>query len=108
MPNNFPRVVIFTSYSHKDEDRHDELHKHLKPLEREGLIEPWHDREIPAGKEFATTIDSKLEQADVILLLVSPDFIASDYCWSKEMLRAMERHEAGAAVVIPIILRPVD
>jgi hypothetical protein len=99
---------MFASYSHQDEALHDELAKHLKPLEREGLISPWHDRRITPGAEFAAVIDAELNQADIILLLVSPDFVASEYCWGKEMLRAMERHNAGEAVAVPIILRPTD
>jgi hypothetical protein len=105
--NSLP-ALIFASYSHQDETLHDELAKHLKPLEREGMIRPWHDRRITAGKEFAAVIDAELNRADIILLLVSPDFVASEYCWGKEMLRAMERHDAGEAVVVPIILRPID
>jgi hypothetical protein len=96
------------SYSHSDEALHDELAKHLRPLEREGVIERWHDRRLTAGKEFDDEIDSILNRAGIILLLVSPDFIASEYCWSKELKRAMERHEAGEARVIPVILRPCD
>jgi hypothetical protein len=101
-------LVVFASYSHRDEALHDELAKHLKPLEREGVIRPWHDRKITAGREFGTAIDNVLEKAEIILLLISPDFVASDYCWSREMERAMERHESGEARVIPVILRPVD
>jgi hypothetical protein len=101
-------LMVFASYSHKDEALHDELAKHLKPLEREGVIRPWHDRKISAGREFGTEIDNVLEKAEIILLLISPDFVASDYCWSREMARSMERHESGEARVIPVILRPVD
>jgi hypothetical protein len=101
-------LVVFASYSHKDEALHDELAKHLKPLEREGVVRPWHDRKITAGREFGTAIDNVLEKAEIILLLISPDFVASDYCWSREMERAMERHRSDEARVIPVILRPVD
>ena len=99
---------MFISYSHFDEEFHDELIKHLKPLEREGFIRPWHDRRITAGKEFNSEIDEKLNSAEVILLLVSSNFISSEYCWGKEMLRAMEKHASGGARVIPVILKPVD
>ena len=101
-------IEVFTSYSHKDETPHDELAKHLKLLERQSIIQPWHDRRITAGKEVNVEIDVVLNRAGIILLLVSPDFVASDYCWGKEMKRAMERHKAGEARVIPVILRPVD
>jgi TIR domain len=75
-------------------------------LRRQGLIETWHDRRIGAGTEWAGAIDRELEAADIILLLVSADFLASDYIYDIELKRAMERHEAGTARVIPVILRP--
>ena len=81
---------------------------HLKILERRKLIASWHDRKILPGDEWAEKIDTNLERAHIILLLVRADFIASDYCYSKEMTRALERHEAGDARVIPIILRDVS
>ncbi len=98
-------VKLFYSYSHKDEALREELETHLKILQRQGLIDEWHDRRIVAGQEWAPEIDKHLEEADVILLLVSADFIASNYCYEIEMQRAMERHEAKEARVIPIILR---
>lgn len=101
-------VKLFFSYSHKDEDLREELVKHLSILRRQGVIEAWHDRKIGAGREWAAEIDANLNDARIILLLISSDFLASDYCYDKEMMRAMERHEAGEAVVIPIILRPCD
>lgn len=97
---------IFFSYSHKDETLRDELEKHLSILKRQGLIETWHDRQIGAGNNFSDNISSNLEAADIILLLVSADFLDSDYCYDVEMTRAMERNECGDAVVIPVILRP--
>jgi internalin A len=99
---------LFYSYSHKDETLRDELETHLKLLQRQGLIQPWHDRRILPGDEWADDIDDNLNRADIILLLISADFIASDYCYEKEMQRAMERHNNSEAVVIPIILRPTD
>lgn len=101
-------VEIFFSYSHCDEDLRDELEKHLAALKRESIVDTWHDRRIGAGREWAGEIDRHLESADVILLLISPDFIASDYCIDLEMKRALERHAAGEARVIPVILRPAD
>ncbi len=77
-------------------------------LKRTGLSTDWYDRDIDAGAEWAREIDTHLNHADIILLLVSPDFIASDYCYNLEMMRALERHQAGEASVIPIILRPVS
>lgn len=99
---------VFFSYSHQDEELRDELEVHLSLLKREGTIRAWHDRQITAGTEWKDDINENLERADVILLLVSPSFIASDYCWDVEVQRAMERHAAGEALVVPVLLRPVD
>jgi hypothetical protein len=99
---------LFFSYSHTDEDLRDQLEKHLSALKHQGVIETWHDRRIPAGHTLSAEIDAHLESADIILLLVSSDFLASEYCYDREMKRAMEKHESGAAVVVPVILRPCD
>lgn len=97
-------VKLFYSYSHKDEAMREELETHLKILQRQGLIEPWHDRRIVAGEDWRKEIDKHLEEADIILLLVSAPFVASDYCYDIEVKRAMKRYDAGEAQVIPIIL----
>ena len=107
MPSEKP-VTVFYSYSHEDEALRDELAKHLRLLEREGFIKEWHDRRITLGDEWKNQIDHYLETAELILLLISPDFINSDYCYDIEMRRAIERHKEGTARVVPIILRPVD
>jgi hypothetical protein len=99
---------VFYSYSHEDEKLRAKLETHLKILERQGLISGWHDRKIGAGEEWKGAIDKNLEEAQIILLLVSTSFIASDYCWDIEMKRAIERHDRGEARVIPVILRPCD
>ncbi|HEL3207699.1 TPA: toll/interleukin-1 receptor domain-containing protein [Stenotrophomonas maltophilia] len=99
---------VFFSYSHADEDLRDQLEKQLAMLKRQGVIETWHDRRIGAGQELVQVIDDHINSDDIILLLVSPDFIASDYCYDIEMKRAMERHDAGEAIVIPVILRACD
>ena len=99
---------LFFSYSHADEDLRDQLEKHLSALRRQEIISSWHDRRITAGTEVGSAIDSHIDTADVILLLISPDFIASDYCYVREMKRALERHEKREARVIPVILRPCD
>ncbi len=99
---------VFFSYSHKDEALRDQLESHLALLKNQGLIDAWYDRRIVAGDEVDDTIFGKLETADIILLLVSSDFINSPYCYSREMTRAMERHEAGDARVIPVIMRHCD
>lgn len=99
---------LFFSYSHRDEALRDELEIHLAALKRQGIIEAWHDRRIGAGEEFDHEISEHLEDTDIILLLMSPYFIASDYCYDVEMQRAMERHKVGEARVIPVILHPCD
>jgi hypothetical protein len=101
-------VDVFVSYAHEDEDLCDELRKHLTILEREGEIRSWHDRAILPGEAWGSAIDHRLNAADVILLLVSPDFMASKYCFDVELPRALERQKAGSARVVPIILRPAD
>ena len=101
-------IEVFISYSHKDEDLKDELYIHLANLTRQNKIKPWQDRAIEAGTEWDTEIQARLESAGVILLLITPRFIASEYCFDKEMQRAMERHSAGRARVIPIVMKPCD
>jgi TIR domain len=103
-----PAIEIFFSYARKDELLRDELAKHLKPLRQEGIIRDWHDREIPPGAEWQNEIDRHLESAQIILLLISADFLASDYCYGFELKRALERHESNEACVIPVILRSCD
>jgi hypothetical protein len=104
-----PPFSVFCSYSHRDESLRAELQRRLKSLERDGLIKAaWDDRRITAGQEWKGQIDRNLQVADIILLLVSWDFIASDYCMDYEMDRAMSRHESREARVIPIILRACD
>lgn len=101
-------ITLFFSYSHKDEALRNELETHLALLKRQGIISAWHDRCITAGSEFDQSISSELESAQIILLLVSANFLASDYCYEKEMKRALEKHEEKTAVVIPVILHPCD
>src|ERR1051325_11600807 len=101
-------VEVFYSYAHEDEKLCDELKKHLANLKRQGVITDWYDRDISAGKEWNEDIELHLNSAKVILLLISPDFMNSDYINDVEVKRAMERHERGEARVIPVILRPVD
>ena len=99
-------ISLFYSYSHDDEELRRRLENHLAALRWSGLIAEWHDRNIDVGDEWAKEIDDNLNTADIILLLVSASFIASKYCWSVEMTRALQRHDNGAAKVIPVILRP--
>lgn len=99
---------IFICYSHKDESMRSELETHLKLMQRLGCIETWHDRMILGGQEWESQIDASLQSSNIIFLLVSADFLASDYCYGVEMKAALARHEKREARVIPIILRPVD
>ncbi len=84
------------------------IEKHLEPLRRAELIVSWHDRQIQPGMEWEQEIQTNLDSSDIVLLLVSPAFMSSDYCYSVEMSRALQRHESRVARVIPVILRPVE
>lgn len=101
-------IELFYAYAHEDEALRNQLNTHLALLQQQGLIRPWHDREISAGSLWDKEIDAHLKSARILLLLVSPDFIASDYCYGIEMQEALKRHIAGEARVIPIILRHCD
>ena len=101
-------LSLFYCYASEDEALCDQLEKHLRQLQRQGLISTWHERKILAGEARAHEVDTHLETASIILLLVSPDFLSSDYCYDVQMQRALERHRHGAARVIPLILRPCD
>lgn len=101
-------VNLFFSYSHKDEDLRNELETHLALLKRQGVISSWHDRRITAGSDLDKQISTELESSQIILLLVSAHFLASDYCYEKEMMRAIDKHNEGSVKVIPVILHPCD
>jgi len=102
------QLTLFYSYAHEDEDLRKELEKHLASLRREGLLSEWHDRKIKAGKDWANAIDDNLDRANIVLLLVSPDFMASDYCFDVEAARALQRQEMGVCRVVPVVLRTTD
>jgi len=101
-------IKVFISYSSRDEAFREELETHLSLLRRQRLIDSWHFRKISPGEEWEKVISEQLEAASLILLLVSADFLASDYCYDIEMHRALEKHDAGTARVIPVIVRPVE
>lgn len=101
-------IKIFFSYSHKDENLRNEFDKHLSILKRAGDISVWHDRCIQPGSNIDQEITRSLQEADIILLLISSDFLDSDYCYDKEMKYALEKHAKGEVIVIPVILRPCD
>lgn len=96
---------LFISYSHADAALLAILKIHLKPLERAGAIVPWFDGYLLPGDDIDARVRSALEKAELVALLVSPDFLASDYCYDVEMRAAVARHESGDARVIPIIVR---
>jgi hypothetical protein len=98
-------LKLFVSYCHADEILKTELIKHLTPLKHLELIDVWHDRKIPAGGDWDHIISTNLKSADIILILVSIDFINSKYCYDIELETAIERHDEKSAVVIPVILR---
>ncbi len=100
-------LKVFYSYSHKDEEYKEDLERHLSGLRYRKLIETWCDSKIAPGTDWESEIISKLETSDIILLLISSDFINSDYCYSEEMDKAIRWHQEGKARVIPILVRPV-
>ncbi|MCC6559238.1 MAG: toll/interleukin-1 receptor domain-containing protein [Polyangiaceae bacterium] len=101
-------IDVFLSYSRADESLRDELETHLGLLESQGLVRKWSNRQIEAGDARSDRIREHLDGAHVILLLVSADFLASPYCRDVEMKRALQRHHASEARVIPIVLRACD
>lgn len=98
-------LEVFCCYAREDQEMLTQLRKHLAPLVRQSQITIWCDTNLSAGAEWEKELHQHLESADIILLLISPDFIASDYCYSTEMERALARHHEGSAQVIPILLR---
>ena len=102
------KFKVFFSYSHDDEKYCDLLDKHFTALKRTDRIETWHDRQITPGTHLEPKIYAELDSSDIILLLISSSFVASKFCYSNEMLRAVERHKARTARVVPIMIRVVD
>jgi hypothetical protein len=101
-------LSLFCSYAREDESHRHLMRQHLTPMQHEGLIEPWDDLEILPGTEWDAAIAAQLETVSLVVLLISPAFVASKYCWGPEMHIALERHVAGLARVVPVIVRPVD
>src|SRR5947199_8520696 len=97
-------LSLFISYAHKDEALRQQLEKHLAQLQREGLITDWHAGKVLPGEMREEEIDKHLQTASIILLLLSPDLLASDH-YEKEMQYALKRHERDESYVVPIILR---
>ena len=101
-------LTVFLSYSQKDKALRAQLVTHLANLQRQGQIQAWHDGQIEAGTDREDAIEQKLQSAQVILLLISPDFMASDFCYEQQMQQALDRHRQRQARVIPILLRSMD
>jgi tetratricopeptide (TPR) repeat protein len=101
-------LKVFVSYSHQDDALRERLDVHLSLLKRQGVLEVWHDRRLQGGEHWEEAIDQALEEADIVLLLISPDFLASDYCYGRELTVALERDRRHEAVVVPLLLHPCD
>jgi len=101
-------IKVFISYSHKDEEHKEALNEHLAMLKRNNIIDTWHDRKISPGQDWSKEISKNLEQSELILFLISPSFLSSDYCFNLEMKRAMEMHKEGKTQIIPILIRACD
>jgi len=101
-------MKIFISYSHRDEGVVERLITHMAALKREGVVQEWYDRKITAGSILDEAILGELEDSDLVLLIVSPDFIASDYCYERELARAREKAKSGELLIVPVIAEPCD
>jgi TIR domain/Putative peptidoglycan binding domain len=97
---------LFWSYAHEDDQMRRELHTHLAPLRNEQLLVDWSDRDITPGTDWDTEISARLSSSNIVLVLVSADFLASSYAYGKELRRALELHDSGVLTVVPVILRP--
>jgi hypothetical protein len=101
-------IKVFISYAHQDQQFVEQLESHLSVLKRDGLITTWTDRKISAGEEWSDAISEALRNSQIILVLVSADYLANSYIWEKELVDAFKRAETGDALILPIILRPTD
>ena len=102
------KIKVFLSYSHRDEEYKKELDKHLAVQRKSGKIETWNDRKLVAGTHIHEEIDEKLIEADLIILLLSSDFFDSDYCYGRDMSKALELNDYGKNIIVPVIVRPCD
>ncbi|MGB0848403.1 MAG: toll/interleukin-1 receptor domain-containing protein, partial [Thiolinea sp.] len=102
------KVKLFISYAHEDEAYREQLDKRLRGIRRSLPLEFWHDRHLKAGELVHDKILQQLERADIVVLLISPDFVDSDYCFSHEMEVALKLYEEKQNIVIPVIIRETD
>lgn len=101
-------MKAFISYSHKDSNYLERLKVHLAQMKRDGLITEWTDEEIHAGGSLNNTISDALTSSKLFLALLSPDYIASNYCYNKEFETAQRMQEVGEIIIVPIIVEPCD
>lgn len=101
-------IKVFMSYSHEDEKYKEKLDKHLAVLKRNKKIKTWNDRKLVPGKDIDKEIGKSLVEADIIILLLSADFFASEYCYCTEMTKALELYEEGQNMIVPVIVRSCD
>lgn len=101
-------INAFISYSHADEKVLDRLHKHLAVLQRDGNLSTWSDHKLLPGAKFGSEISAALENSGLFLALVSPDYLASNYCYEKEFEHALRMADAGKIRIVPIVIEPCD
>ncbi|MDQ2905344.1 MAG: toll/interleukin-1 receptor domain-containing protein [Chloroflexota bacterium] len=101
-------ITLMYAYAQADAPLRDQLERHLAILRQQGLIRDWSDRQIVPGTDWKQAIETQVRQASLFLVLLSPDFVASDYCFGQEMQEALRRQAAGESLVIPILVHPVD
>lgn len=101
-------MKAFVSYSHQDNKFLDILHKHLAQLKREGMLTTWTDREIHAGSQLDAEIETAITSSSIFIALISPDYIASNYCYEREFQKALSLQESGQLTIIPVIVEPSD
>jgi hypothetical protein len=102
------KVKLVYSYAREDEKLRDKLQVRLEPLQQEGKLDQWYDRHTLAGTPWHEMIQKRMREADIIVLLISDDFMASKYVQDHELPLALERHESGEALVIPVLVRPTS
>lgn len=98
-------IKLFISYAHEDESYKDRLLVHLKPHIRNGMVKVWQDQDILPGQQWNDSIRKELYQADIALFLISPDFMNSNYIDSVEVKEAMQLHDKGEIILVPIVVR---
>jgi hypothetical protein len=108
IPSHIDAPSLFISYSRRDGYFFEELTTHLKLLQRKRVIDTWHEGRVGAGEDWNRIIRTQVEQANIIILLISSDFLSSDYIWKHEFSEAFERHKRKEVSILPIIIRPCN